>query len=162
MVTIITGPLNSGKTTRVVEEYRNVARGDGFVSLKRMNGKVVEGFDLMRLSTGEKRPFIRRIGSEPKNWVENCTLGPYTFSDDAVGWAAMQISGFISNGISPVYLDEVGIMELAGKCFYKIVKKIVNSGTNAYISVRDESLEAVIEKLEIDGAKIIKMGDRYA
>ena len=162
MVTIITGPLNSGKTTRMVEEYRNIARGDGFVSLKRMNGTVVEGFDLMRLSTGEERAFIRRIGSEPKNWAENCKLGPYTFSDDAVRWAAMQISGFISNDNFPVYLDEIGIMELSGNCFYTIVKKIVISGGDAYISVRDESIEAVIEKFEISGAKIITTGDRYA
>ena len=162
MVTIITGPLNSGKTTRMAEEYRNIAQGDGFVSLKRMNGTVVEGFDLMRLSTGEERAFIRRIGSEPKNWVENCKLGPYTFSNDAVGWAAMQISRFISNGSFPIYLDEVGIMELAGNCFYTVVKEIVKSGGDAYISVRDESLEAVIERFEISGARIIMTGDRYA
>lgn len=162
MVTIITGPLNSGKTTKVMEEYRKMAQGDGFVSLKRMNSTVVEGFNLMRLSTGEERAFIRRIGSEPKNWVENSKLGPYTFSNDAVGWASMQISGFISNGSFPVFLDEVGIMELAGKCFYTIVKKIIISRGDAYISVRDESLEAVIEKFEISGARIITTGDRYA
>lgn len=162
MVTFITGPINSGKTTYTKSIYDGTKRGDGFISLKIMSGNKVEGFDLLRLSTGEKRCFIRPIGKETPGWVENCRIGEYTFSDDAVNWASGHIDGFIRNGVFPIFLDEVGSLESDGKCFHESLKKLVESGLELYLSVRDKNLSGIMEGFGINDAKTINMGERYA
>ncbi len=162
MVTIITGPINSGKTTKMEDIFKSNREGDGFISLKLIENDVVEGFDVMKISSKEIKPFIRRRGNELPEWKENCILGPYTISEEAINWATKEIEGMINKEIFPIYLDEIGLLELKGKCFYKILKKMLNANGEIYISTRDENLDAVISKFDIKNAKIIRTGARYA
>lgn len=162
MVTVITGPINSGKTTRIQEIYKNLKSGDGFASIKNMNGSQVEGFDLMRLSTGETKPFIRRWDEKPDGWKENCTLGPYTVSDTAVKWVNREIDKLAKSDIEAILIDEAGVLEINGKCFFKVIKTILDSGKDIFITVRDKNKNAVIEHFGIADANIIVTGERYA
>ena len=68
----------------------------------------------------------------------------------------------IINEIFPIYLDEIGALELNGKCFYKILKKLIKVNCEIYISTRDENLNEIISKFCITDAKIMKTGARYA
>ncbi len=162
MITIITGPINSGKTTKMEDIFKSNREGDGFITLKLMGNDVVEGFDIMKISSKEIEPFIRRRGNELPEWKENCFLGPYTVSEEAVNWATKEIEEMINKDMFPIYLDEIGFLELNGKCFYKILKKMLNANGEIYISTRDENLDAVISKFDIKDVKIIKTGARYA
>jgi len=162
MVTIITGSINSGKTTFVKDIYEKTKTGDGFVSIKIMSGNKVKGFDVLQLSTGDKQSFIRIVGSEPLGWAENCRIGQYTVSENAVNWVAGHIEELIRNEISPIFLDEVGDLEIDGKCFFMSLKRMVESGLDLYLSVRDKNLVSIIDGFGINNAKIIKMGERYA
>ena len=162
MVTIITGPINSGKTTKMKELYKSNSAGDGFISLKLMKNSVVEGFDIMKISSSEIKPFIRRRGNELPTWKENCFLGPYTVSEEAINWVVGDIEDLIIKGNFPVYLDEIGLLELKGKCFSEILIKMLIADGEIYISIRDENLNAVISTFDIKDAKIIKTGERYA
>ncbi|MCD6322336.1 MAG: hypothetical protein J7L77_04860 [Clostridiales bacterium] len=162
MVTIITGPINSGKTTKMEDIFENDREGDGFISLKLIENDVVEGFDVMKISSKETKPFIRRRGKKLPEWKENCFLGPYTVSEEALKWVTEYIERLINNEIFPIYLDEIGVLEIKGKCFYKILGEMLKAEGKIYISTRDENLDAVISKFGITGAKIIKTGARYA
>lgn len=162
MVTIITGPINSGKTTMIREIYKNHRSGDGFISIKNMKGSQVEGFDVRRLSTGKVRPFIRRSGEQPGGWKENCTLGPYTISDRVVEWVTGVIEKLIESEIEAILLDEIGVLEIDGKCFSEVLEKILSSEKDIFITVRDINLDAVVAQFGIADANIIVTGERYA
>ncbi|MDX1359167.1 MAG: nucleoside-triphosphatase [Clostridia bacterium] len=161
MVKIITGPINSGKTTALINEYKK-SGGDGFASLKLMEGDEVNGFDLIRLATGEKRPFIRRSGEEPKGWLANCTLGPYTFSDEAVWWIESVVSDLVAKGVSPLYLDEVGILETDGRCLHETLIKLLESNLDICFTARDKLVDELMDVFKIESAEIISAGERYA
>ena len=162
MVTIISGPINSGKTTKMKEIYNSDRAGDGFLSLKLIENNVVKGFDIMKISSKETKAFIRRHDNELPEWKENCILGPYTVSEEAIEWVTGEIEGMIFKKISPIYLDEIGVLELNGKCFYGILETLLKDEGDICISVRDENLNEIISKFGITAAKIIKTGARYA
>lgn len=162
MVTFITGPINSGKTTYMKDLYDKTKAGDGFISLKIISENQVEGFDVLHLSSGEKRPLIRVVGNEYPGWVENCRIGKYTFSDEAVNWVSGHIESFIKDGVFPIFLDEVGDLEIDGKCFYRSLNILVESGLDLYLSMRDKNLYNVMDSFGITDVKTIKMGERYA
>ena len=162
MVTIIAGPINSGKTTRLSEIYETYDNGDGFVSLKIMEGRNVKGFDLMKLSTGETKAFIRKSNDLPEYWAEDCRLGPYSFSKKAVDWVENEIEEFIQKGKNPLFLDEIGLLETGGKCFSKAVRRLVESGRDIYLSARDEFLKQIMEEFGLWDVEVIFTGERYA
>lgn len=162
MVTIITGPINSGKTTRMNEIFETYDNGDGFISLKIMNGRTVMGFDLMKLSTGEKKAFVRRIENTPDYWTEDCRLGPYSFSAKAVAWVEGEIEEMIQKGKYPIFLDEIGILEVNGKCLYKSLRHMIDSKRDIYISSRDEFIDDIKSEFGLVNAEIIRTGERYA
>lgn len=162
MVTVITGPINSGKTTKMEELFKKDFEGDGFISLKIMNKEIVEGFNIMKLSSHEIKPFIRRIGNVPQNWKENCRLGPYTVSEKALIWVTEDIKELIKKKEFPIYLDEIGMLEIKRSGFYLVLKELIEKKCETIISVRDENLDAVIDKFDIEDVKIIKTGERYA
>lgn len=161
MVNIVTGPINSGKTTKMIGIHNDIG-GDGIVSKKLMDVCDVIGFNLIRLTTGEEVPFIRRTDRKIVGWNECCRLGPYTVSAEAVSWAVDFIRMYIRKEEGPVYLDEIGALEINDKCFHDVLKEILESGAETYITVRDGNLEVVKEKFGITGARIIHTGERYA
>lgn len=162
MVTFVVGSINSGKTTFMKDIYEKTKTGDGFISVKIMSGNKVAGFDVLHLSTGEKQPFIRLIGSEPSGWVENCRIGQYTVSEKAVNWVAGNIEELIRNNISPIFLDEIGDLEIDGKCFFRSLNRMLESRLDLYLSARDKNLVGIKNSFGINDLKTIKMGERYA
>lgn len=143
----------------IFETYDN---GDGFLSLKIMEGRTVKGFNLMKLSSGETKDFIRRVEDLPEYWTENCRLGPYSFSGKAVDWVEEELEEIIQKGKYPIFLDEIGILEINGKCLYKAVKRMINSGRDVYLSARDEFIDDIKREFGLNDAEIISTGERYA
>lgn len=162
MITLITGPIHSGKTTRLIEEFNKCSKGDGFASVKRMDGNIVEGFDLMRLSTGKRTPLARRANSLTGEWRQCCSLGPYSFSEDAIYMVNTGIDMMLKDGNVTIFLDEIGSLELGDLCFHEAVKKIAECGVEAVLTVRDTNLQEVIEKYGFDEIEIMETGERFA
>lgn len=151
MVHIITGSINSGKTTILTELYENIKEADGFVSIKNMTGNIVLSYDICRLATKEKRLFILRDSLLTGGFNVSCKIGPYCVSKEVLDWVEDSIRHMISSGIKAIFLDEIGLLELEGKCFDKILKEILISNCDLYITVREGLLEHVIERYNIDG-----------
>lgn len=149
MVNIVTGRINSGKTTRIIKIFETLHKGDGFVSIKHMIGDRVHSYDMMQLSNRQKQLLVLREDFLPDDWVEGCRIGPYSFSQITLNDVEYKIREFVNNEKFPVFLDEIGPLELQGKCFHRIFQMLVQEAKEVYVTVREDILDAVIEKYQL-------------
>jgi nucleoside-triphosphatase THEP1 len=115
-----------------------------------MQHDIVHGYDLLQLSDNSTRPFVmhERFFRGDKNNIA-CQIGPYLFRQDILSDIEAMILLSIEQGISPIYLDEIGVLELQGQCFASILKTIVKHDVEAYITVREDLVEDVISTFKI-------------
>ena len=154
MIYIITGEINQGKTEKALSLYRSRG-GDGFISRKACKNNILRGYDIVRLSTGESIPLACRSDSTPSPWDEIDTVGSFSFSERAFAFAESIIDEIIESDINPAYIDEIGPLELAGRGFCKILKRLLSTERDIYITVRKSCLGDVIEAFELEGYEII-------
>lgn len=149
MVYIVTGSINSGKTSRLLKLYKMRDEGDGFVAIKNMTNDRVTGYDMIRLSTNERRSFIVRDTMVPEDFETLCKIGPYCFSKATIQWVEHSLRYMVAHGVSAIFLDEIGPLELEGQCFDGILSELVDSGCDLYITVRQAALDAVLDRYNI-------------
>ncbi len=155
MVTFIAGPVNSGKTTRMAALYKEKG-GDGVLCPKHMENGTHRGYNLVHLTTSESLPFARFTDSVPIKWDEAFRFGPYSFSERAQEKAAKIIESAIQTNTSPIFLDEIGPVELEGRGFAPLLRSLLNSERNAIVSVREFLLEQIINFFEIKNYQTYK------
>jgi nucleoside-triphosphatase THEP1 len=150
MVSIVTGEINSGKTKKMLSIFQQTYRGDGFISEKRFNrhGHLV-GYDLVRLSGDDRLPFIHLKKETPDDWVEAFQYLKFSFSLAGINYANALIDSLIDNNVNPIYIDEIGPLELQGKGFDPLLRKVLRGNTDVYISVRDTCVNDVINTYQI-------------
>lgn len=149
MIHMVTGKINSGKTTRMLNMYRNIGRGDGYVSIKHMKDDQVHSYELMRLTTKEKRLLVLREDYLSDDWVEGCKIGPYSFSKNALDDVHNTMLSLLEQKISPLFLDEVGQLELQGKAFYRTFKQLVKKADELYVTVREDNIQDIVRTFEL-------------
>lgn len=156
MIHIVTGKINSGKSTRMLALYQQLKTGDGFLSIKRMHYDKVHGYDIMKLSTQETKPIVIREEFIRKDLDILCQIGPYLFLKETVDFVSKSIQKMIDEHVYPVFLDEIGQLELNDLCFHPIVQKMVEGDIESYISVKEDLVEQVIQKYQIEDYEIIR------
>ena len=149
MLNIVTGKINSSKTSKLIEIYNSLKIGDGFVSLKNMNDDIVHSYDILRLATNEKMQLVIRDIYSESSFVKCCQIGPYLFSKETVEHIENTFKKLIKNQVSPLFLDEIGLLELADLCFHNIFTEMLNSKLDIYITVRKDLLKRILEKYKI-------------
>ncbi|MCU0286601.1 MAG: hypothetical protein MUF15_09395 [Acidobacteria bacterium] len=162
MITIIAGEINSGKTRAMISIYRRQFqnKGDGFVSQKIFADKNnFTGYEIVRLSTQEKKPLAYRAPFIPMGWDEIYCCGPFRFSKAAFIFAGNIIQDIIQRDITPVFIDEIGPLELAGKGFASILQEVLLTPKDVYITVRNHCLEAVLNKFAVREHNLIRTAD---
>jgi len=155
MIHIVTGKMNSGKSTKLGSIYNELQKGDGFISVKRMHYDKVHGYEVMRLSSKAFHPLVIREEFSHSSIDIACQIGPYLFLSDTLKHVEKEIDAMIKHSISPIFLDEVGQLELYDQCFGNILKKMVESGLELYITVREDLVNQIIEKYKINQVDII-------
>lgn len=155
-VHIITGKINCGKTSKLLKIYDQLKKGDGFVSIKNMNGDLVIGYDIMQLSSKQKLPFVLHEEHATINYEVCCKIGPYNFSKVAIKHMEKTIKQLVKNNVSPIFLDEVGQLELDGKCFNIVLKELISNETELYITVREDLVNKIIKRYDIKSNHIIR------
>ncbi len=155
MVKIVTGKINSFKTTRLLEHYQKDLLGDGFIAKKIMSNNQVHSYNLVQLSTKKEIPFIIRDIYDDESKPIIYKLGPYHFYKSAFDFVEKKIYGFIKDGISPIYLDEISLLELEGLGYHQILKKLVDKQIDLCLVVREDLLPKVIEKYQLKDVEII-------
>ncbi len=156
MVYIVTGSINSGKTTKLLSLYQEIKTGDGFILPKTYMGRNYSGQQIVRLSTGEGRSFSCKDGYIPINWNEKYRYDVYSYSQEGLDFAFQITHDILSNNISPVFIDEIGPLELQEKGFHKICSKLLLENRTIYISVRQTHLKDVIDKYKIINFDLIQ------
>ena len=149
MVHIVTGKINSGKTGKLAAICQFERRGDGFVSVKEMADGISVRYLAMRLSTMEERPLLAREGYFPQGFDPVQEIGPYRMSQTTLRWIETEIGKMLETGVEPIYLDEIGPLELEGGGFAPILARCLERGTELYLSVRRDFVEAVLGRFGI-------------
>lgn len=145
----------------MVSIYNQLSRGDGFVSKKIFPGpgyKDFTGYEIVRLTTGEKRALAYMSGSLPAQWDEIYCCGPYHFSKAAFEFAESIFVDIFARGIEPMFIDEIGPLELTGRGFASILERALKTRRDLYISVRNQCVDEVIKEFNIRDYKLIKVG----
>ncbi len=160
MIYIISGEIDQGKTREMISIYQQqqTKQGDGFVSKKIFPDDTdFTGYEIVRLSNNEKMSLAYRSQYVPPGWDEIYSCGPFHFSKAAVTFAEGIIDDIIARDINPVFIDEIGPLELAGKGFTPLLEKILKTQKDVYITVRNHCVEDVLKKFYIREYELIKV-----
>ena len=156
MIYIVTGNINSGKTTRLLSLYEKQLKGDGFILPKiYIKGKYA-GQQITRLLNRQSVSFSRKQGFIPENWVEKYCLDTYSFCTEGFDFAFEIIQEAIKNNSNPIYIDEIGPLELEEKGFYQFLPELLESDLTIIISVRRLLLKNILDRFKIKKFIIIE------
>ena len=133
--------------------------GDGFICVKVFDKNNFKGYDLVRLRTGESTPFARKNDAIPGDWDEMYRFGIFSFSGHAFTVADRIITEIIKDGTEPIFIDEVGPLEIVEqKGFYELLKRVLKLNRGVYISIRNELVNKLIKEFKIHEPQIIPKG----
>lgn len=146
MIYLVVGKIGGGKSTLLHSIFAATCQGDGLINRRVYQDDIWIGQDIVRLSTGEKVRFTIRDGYTPPNWDELWRLGNLTFSRNGMVFAEQVMQELIDNAVSPIFLDEIGPLELSERGFHRQFLQMINAGWNIYAAVRAECLDKVVAK----------------
>lgn len=155
MIYIITGEINSGKSTYLLSLFHQIKTGDGFCNRKVFSGKTYIGQEIIHLSTGHTCPFSYRSDYIPKDWDELFTYQDYSFSRSGIQFCRDIINNQLNN-TQPCYIDEIGPLELAEKGLYRDFLALLKTEKDIYVVIRDRCLSDVLLKFKIDRYTILQ------
>ncbi len=154
---MVSGPKGGAKTRRLEEIYRQDGRGDGFISeAVERNGETV-GYTLRRLRDGRVVPFAVPAEAPPSGWEEAFTHGHWSFSSAGMALAAAVVEEAVAAGVGPIYIDEIGKLELRGGGFSHLLRRLIDAGIDLVIAVRSVNVDPVVETFEITDYRVIEV-----
>lgn len=151
MIYIITGPVNSGKSTYLLSLYNRSKIGDGFYLKKLFDGQTYIGQEIICLSTNISMPFSYLHNYIPTNWDEAYRYDKYSFSLSAFAYAR-NISDSYAD---PFFLDELGPLEIQNKGLYDIFNKLLAANNDIYVVIRDNCLSDIINKFDLKNYMLV-------
>ncbi len=137
--------------------YEQNRLGDGFIAIKNMVHDTVHSYDAMQLSTGEKHLLIKRKTFFEDDFTVGCQIGPYLFNESTLFHIKNTVETLLKNKVSPIYLDEIGVLELENKGLHTTVDMLVKSNTALVLSMREDLVTPLQNKYKFDVQKIIKV-----
>lgn len=160
-VNIITGAMDAGKTTELIRCYLALPEGtaDGFASIKAFSEQgMFEGYDLKRLATGERVPFIRLKPAGAIPTEGSLVFDRFLFFRAPLAAAEQAIQDILSDPlIRTVLLDEIGPVELQGYGFCKSLQDLLASEKELYLCMNRKNLDPVAIKFSITAYRLIEV-----
>ncbi len=157
MVHIVTGKINSGKTTFLQEQYRKNHDGDGVLSLKIMQNRDIVGYDVYYLGLGKKKRLMMHERHYFGEFAKVGKIGPYVYDDDRFKRTVLYLQRLIDNNVSPIYLDEVGMLEINGGGFDGIIKQLVESTNEVFLSARSDLVPLIISRYQLTNYDVMEL-----
>ncbi len=157
MITIVTGKINEGKTTALITHYHKHKKGDGFISEKKMVNQKVHSYTSIKLSTKEFKLFMLHEYYYSENFSNAGKIGPYFINLFTLDWIEKSIDQMIALKIEPIYLDEIGVLEIKGYGFHHIFRKMIDSKLDLIISAREDLVNTIIETFKLKDVKLLKV-----
>lgn len=123
---LYTGPIRSGKTTRLLQWATDRTDVGGVLSPDAEEGRV-----FLSLNNGQQKVFEVQVG-ETENPIK---VGRFVFDRAAFVWAEEEITRSLHERKKWVVIDEVGPLELNGKGLHRVVERILQSELNSNIII---------------------------
>lgn len=157
MVTIVTGKINSGKTTFLENLYLQNQKGDGFIARKHfLNGDIYR-FTLVQLSNKNTYPWMIHEKFYQNEFEKFEKFGPYYLNLETLELITPIYDNLVNLGVSPIYLDEVGQLEINKGGYYKILKNILRKNVDLVFTTRPEFVKSLVEIFEISDYQISRV-----
>lgn len=145
MIKIITGPMNGGKSTQFLKLYEESGDGIALYSQKQYDeSNTIVGYNLVLLPDKKEIPFICLKDSVCSNEDRYFIQGRFAFLKETFEQAERYILS--SPAHLPVWIDEVGGLELKGLGYSNLLHKLLESDRNIILTVRDRLLEKVLNR----------------
>ncbi len=155
MVTIISSAINTGKSTYMRRLFSQMPEADGFICIKTFTDDVHTGYNLLHLPTEAQICFIRKLDFLEPDWQEACVIGEnYSFNQAGFDFAEKIVEAAISRQASHFFLDEIGPLELQGKGFARIFRRLLKAKIDLTVAVRIHLLDKVRSEFKLDDCKI--------
>lgn len=142
----------------MLQQYQKDQKGDGFLSVKTFSREFHTGYDLLHLKSGKKCPFIRKVTHLEPDWQQSFVLADF-FSFDKRGFEFAQkiVDTAILQRRAPFYFDEVGPLELKGKGFSDIFRKLVLARMDLIVAIRFFLVEDVKKTFSLNEIEIVNL-----
>lgn len=157
---MISGAVNSGKTSRMLEIYQKSAPGkaDGFISRKLYRDQTFLGYDIVKLPDGPCQTLALLYSEYADNFSDPFQFGQFIFSREAFLFGEFIISQIlVCDTVEDIYIDEIGPLELQGRGFCDILKKALGTDKNLYICVRNNCLKDFLDFFKISKYELISI-----
>ncbi len=157
MVYIVSGPRDSGKSTKIKELFNKAGAGAwGFCGEKIKEGNRIIGYNLLNLRTGNTQP-LARLSSEVRlpGREDTCTHGIFTFYRQGFQSARNILHAALQNNAESFFIDEVGRMELTGGGHAALLREAVKHELNLCIAIRDINVKAALREFALEPCTII-------
>ncbi len=149
---IITGDINCGKTTALIDLLSSDSRAgkaEGVIShgVMEEGTRRKSGYRIESLRTGEQRTLL---GSRPQ--PGSIPTGRFFMYPEVLQWAQEQIS--CARAAPTIAVDELGPLELKRQGYYLTVRDLLEHYQGRlYLVIRDTIIDDMLEILEIDRYK---------
>lgn len=146
-ITVLTGPIKSGKTTSLFK----------FISQnKSANGILAPIVDDRRVLYHIASKTIKLLETD-KSGAGIIKVGRYKFFESVFEWARQKLSDSFNQKPEFLIIDEYGKLELDNKGLEPIISEFLlinNFDSEIILVVRDYLVESVIRKLDLNNKKI--------
>lgn len=144
-VFFVSGPLHSGKTTRLLQWT------EGRTDVGGIFQPVMEGQRyFVDIATGEQM-----LLEAPLEEKEAYTIGKFLFSIEAFSWASDSLVTALEDPeIRYIIVDEIGPLEMRGQGLHPVLEDLLESpmpGVAIILVIRDYLLDEVLERYKITG-----------
>ena len=102
-------------------------------------------------------PFSIRKQYLSDSWDEIYNYKDYSFSKRGLEYASLVINELLEKHTSPVFLDEIGPLELEEKGFSPLLTGLLGRATTLYLTIRESCLSQVINHFHIKAYDILNL-----
>ncbi len=147
-ITILTGPIKNGKTTKLFGFIKNLKSVSGILSPVVNNQRVL-------FHIGSKT--IRNFESNNESDI-TIDVGRYRFLKSSFEWGNTMLINDLKQNYNYLIIDEIGKLELKDEGFHQSCEHIWKNkelySTNLIMVVRDYLVDDVLSKYKIDKNEI--------
>jgi len=158
MIYVVSGAVNSGKTTRLQEIYATLppATAGGFVSAKLMADKLI-GYEIRCLSTNLRIPLAVLSNDYNGQYSKPLFFDRFVFDQRGFEYGSSIINQLVENNtVQDIFIDEIGPLELERRGFYQAFRMAILSKKNVYVTIRSSCLRDVVADFDIREYTIIE------
>ena len=154
MVTIVTGKINSGKTTFLENLYHKNKSGDGFIARKYFLNGGIHHFTLERLSNKDTYSWMIHQKFYQNEFEKAEKFGPYYMNLETLEIVTSIYDDLLKLRISPLFVDEVGVLELQKKGYYTILNKLLANQIEVIFSAREDLVDSLVHFFKISDYQV--------